>query len=610
MFYSQFVLAKKGPLGKIWLAAHMEKKVPKVQIIATNIPESVDNIENPKVPMALRVSGHLLLGVVRIFSRKVSYLLTDCSEALVKIKNSFPAAGTVDLPQGATTRRFDDITNPDHFDEMDLEADLASQPMNFTMADDALEGIQLPDVDDLGEPEALQWRADATDPLAEKEEGLGANPNFQDFFEDQVHEPPPSQKRRRASGPDPDEVMLHDEMFRDPDNEVEVEGLRREDEEDEVFRSADNISQPPSRGLVGMEGTRDLDPQEDDLVEKPVFDEGQEDDFPAMQEPPEEPLKQPGLLDDVMETDVAQPSAKAMESDVSRVSSEPAVRRPSKRKMVLDKQLQISPEQMREQLEDASAIVRDIGDAPVSSNSRAEASFNPFTGPPSLAFLPASVADMRCFQTDVKAPSAKRARKLREEVQPEPEMEEEEQWRSQDSHLEPEVAPVALLGGQSDDIMAEETAPEDEKTHFDVPDEPEDMPFFEEPQIDHPDIEAFEASRALPEVDAGESVAVSRDTPGKGKKKGSVPDAEAWSKRTHNMYVMLGEAFKESGNQPLSYDAMIAQTSGKNKRKVVAGCFQELLFLSTHGLIDLEQQRPYSNIVVSKTEAFGNVKVH
>jgi hypothetical protein len=32
------VLAKKGPLGKIWLAAHMEKKVPKIHIIQTNIP--------------------------------------------------------------------------------------------------------------------------------------------------------------------------------------------------------------------------------------------------------------------------------------------------------------------------------------------------------------------------------------------------------------------------------------------------------------------------------------------------------------------------------------------------------------------------------------------
>ena len=36
--------------------------------------------------MALRLSGQLLLGVVRIYSRKARYLLDDCNEALLKIK--------------------------------------------------------------------------------------------------------------------------------------------------------------------------------------------------------------------------------------------------------------------------------------------------------------------------------------------------------------------------------------------------------------------------------------------------------------------------------------------------------------------------------------------
>ena len=71
MFYSQIILAKKGPLGKIWLAAHWDKKLTKVQIFQTDIARSVDSIVKPQVPLALRVSGHLLLGVVRIYSRKV-----------------------------------------------------------------------------------------------------------------------------------------------------------------------------------------------------------------------------------------------------------------------------------------------------------------------------------------------------------------------------------------------------------------------------------------------------------------------------------------------------------------------------------------------------------
>jgi cohesin complex subunit SCC1 len=36
--------------------------------------------------MALRLSGQLLLGVVRIYSRKAKYLLDDCNEALLRIK--------------------------------------------------------------------------------------------------------------------------------------------------------------------------------------------------------------------------------------------------------------------------------------------------------------------------------------------------------------------------------------------------------------------------------------------------------------------------------------------------------------------------------------------
>jgi|AntRauTorckE5430_2_1112549.scaffolds.fasta_scaffold134287_2 hypothetical protein len=45
-----------------------------VQIFQTDISRSVESIVNPTVPLALRVSGHLLLGVVRIYSRKVRKL--------------------------------------------------------------------------------------------------------------------------------------------------------------------------------------------------------------------------------------------------------------------------------------------------------------------------------------------------------------------------------------------------------------------------------------------------------------------------------------------------------------------------------------------------------
>lgn len=120
MFYSQFILAKKGPLGTIWIAAHLERKLRKNQVADTDIGVSVDSILFPEVPIALRLSSHLLLGVVRIYSRKVNYLFNDCSETLVKIKQAFRSTA-VDLPPEASTAPYHSITLPETFDLDDLE---------------------------------------------------------------------------------------------------------------------------------------------------------------------------------------------------------------------------------------------------------------------------------------------------------------------------------------------------------------------------------------------------------------------------------------------------------------------------------------------------------
>ena len=49
MFYAHFVLDKKGPLARIWLAAHWDKKLTKAHVFETNIGHSVDAIIQPKV---------------------------------------------------------------------------------------------------------------------------------------------------------------------------------------------------------------------------------------------------------------------------------------------------------------------------------------------------------------------------------------------------------------------------------------------------------------------------------------------------------------------------------------------------------------------------------
>ena len=90
MFYSQIILAKKGPLGQVWQAAHWgAKKLGRPAVFSTDIAAITTSIANPTVPMALRVSGHLLLGIVRIYSRQVQFLLDDCHQAMIKVKMAY-----------------------------------------------------------------------------------------------------------------------------------------------------------------------------------------------------------------------------------------------------------------------------------------------------------------------------------------------------------------------------------------------------------------------------------------------------------------------------------------------------------------------------------------
>ncbi|TDL26250.1 hypothetical protein BD410DRAFT_764723 [Rickenella mellea] len=127
MFYSEAVLSRRGPLAKVWLAAHMERKLSKTQTLQTDIEESVGAIMGQEVEiMALRLSGQLLLGVVRIYSRKAKYLLDDCNEALLKIKMAF-RPGIVDMTEDQLAVNKNAIT----LQENNLDLDLLLPDINW-----------------------------------------------------------------------------------------------------------------------------------------------------------------------------------------------------------------------------------------------------------------------------------------------------------------------------------------------------------------------------------------------------------------------------------------------------------------------------------------------
>uniref|UniRef100_A0A7S3RZI2 Rad21/Rec8-like protein N-terminal domain-containing protein n=1 Tax=Emiliania huxleyi TaxID=2903 RepID=A0A7S3RZI2_EMIHU len=597
MFYSQLVLAKKGPLGKIWLAAHMEKKVPKLQIMATNIPESVDNIENPDCPMALRVSGHLLLGVVRIFSRKVTYLMSDCSEAIVKIKDAFRGPGAVELAPGASTRRYEDITNPEAFDEMDLDATLPSQQAFAQQEeDDLLAGMALPegygDVTDAADA-GLGLGGDATldgdgglggragfgedgfgAGAGEAEEaGFGYNHDIAAFEAPlELHEP---KRRRRSAGGEEEE------------DEMEVERMRS---------ATDGVS-PMGGALVGTSGgdgdLSQLAPEPEPALdfEPPRFDEE------------EDPL--PGLGGAVVDDfDLARRSSvRSSQGPNARGSLAPAdsarksaARRNNKRKMLLDDELQIPTAQMKAQLADTSALLLDLdalptgGGAMAADAAAAAPAADPFLAPPDLPYVPAALLSLPCFAPHQPAPSNKRRRSSA-------------------------GAAAAAAAEEERPPPEEEPPPFDEPLPFDEPPQPDET--FDEPPPPPsasrpfrpspagPPPPSFAVNMELPEVAANDVAAPA----GGGSQEEGRTSEENWSLRTQKMYGVLAEAFDESGGVALSYNAMIDATSTAAKRKVVAGCLQELLFLATHGVTELAQNEPYGDIVIGKADGFDDVNI-
>ncbi|KIX98284.1 uncharacterized protein Z520_05585 [Fonsecaea multimorphosa CBS 102226] len=126
MFYSEPLLSRTGPLARVWLASNLERNLTKPQVLQSDIQSSVAVIvDQGHAPLALRLSSHLMLGVVRIYGRKARYLLDDCNQALIKIRMTFKSTNNHDLPVHATTAA--DLNLP----EMLTVEDLFSS-MNFT----------------------------------------------------------------------------------------------------------------------------------------------------------------------------------------------------------------------------------------------------------------------------------------------------------------------------------------------------------------------------------------------------------------------------------------------------------------------------------------------
>ncbi|KAK9468249.1 Rec8 like protein-domain-containing protein [Lipomyces arxii] len=266
MFYSDVLLSKKGPLARVWLAANLERKLSKAQFLQTDIEKSVGAIVGDDVaPMALRLSGQLLLGVVRIYSRKAKYLLDDCNEALMKLRMTF-SKGNVDLATSAVAVNPQQLVLPNTITELDLLLPDPSAILGFTMPAPAspvrtaanahtssVKDITLPELQDsieLGRGEMIDELANMGDDDLVLDTG--------EYLDASEEQPTHSEERYEAPMFDYEpEVSL--EMGRDA--QEPVEDFREREEEDfglEIFDERP-LDKPLELGDMDMEEMPTLD---------------------------------------------------------------------------------------------------------------------------------------------------------------------------------------------------------------------------------------------------------------------------------------------------------------------------------------------------------------
>ncbi|XP_015220512.2 double-strand-break repair protein rad21-like protein 1 isoform X2 [Lepisosteus oculatus] len=320
MFYTQLFMCKRGPLAKIWLAAHWEKKITKAHVYECNLEDTVKDILSPKVKIALRTSGHLLLGVVRIYSKKAKYLLADCNEAVVKIRVAFRPDLT-DLPIENAEATYKAITLAENFHDFES---------------------QLPAVNTIEVTEHFTLNQCRNEDITLRED-YGNNFLLDDNFGVEIHS------------------RQHD-LF---DNGVQI------NTDDSILPSFESLADRLTADGFGDEESGfdifNLVLNDEDTMQKQLFNENEEKTMSSsdinnndiqIQEHVEETsaVKETVLLEDEDQGFALEPIAESASSDSKK--------RKRKRKLVVDQDKELSNGVIREQIAGYSDIVTTFSSAP------------------------------------------------------------------------------------------------------------------------------------------------------------------------------------------------------------------------------------------------------
>lgn len=677
MFYSHFILAKKGPLGTVWIAAHLERKLRKNQVTETNISASVDSIMFPEVPIALRLSGHLLLGVVRIYSKKVNYLYQDCSDALAKIKQAFNSV-QVDLPPGATSAPFHSITLPEtfEFDDMEEELRYGIPDMHVTTRDQITLSHWPQGFDarpHFGPDEQVPGRVDPYTMIYLDEES-------------RIHRSPPRPQFPSPLIPSMEEDVLPplpmDDTMGLDQMDIEINGLEEAARglmeeplhehipERETLRSAVGIPQQEPF-LIGLEEVErsteigdEVEGQRMDDIERPVLEEIPVlvDGTPAFEwgrtpSSRRTPGETPGN-EDLLTTALGgmSPALTVMPTPTKSPAPEEKRKRSRKKRPLFDESIVLSNKFMKKQLEDTDDLCRTRTRVPCSKleiwkayrNSHIQQSFSE----PSLPGMSTDLQEIfkkvftgQGVRVAFAEPPTTGFREGHEESPKSPQAPEIETTRLAPPEVEA-VSPVGFgtphrmeeptfqateeieLEAQMPEVLEPEVIVElgevrtDEPTglEFETPSqhglgEAEQVPLEEVPSVGLSVYEE-EGDQGLKFLEEDSRYAASvaaveqefNEEPGMGDaaKRRRVDDSTGWSVRTRAVAQYLQAAFQklDTSQEKLNLGQMLARRT----RKESARMFFETLVLKSKDYLEVKQEEPYADILLSPTPKLNKAK--
>eukprot|EP01107_Rhizomastix_libera_P002502 TRINITY_DN14367_c0_g1_i1.p1 TRINITY_DN14367_c0_g1~~TRINITY_DN14367_c0_g1_i1.p1 ORF type:complete len:550 (+),score=172.17 TRINITY_DN14367_c0_g1_i1:112-1761(+) len=543
MFYSQFVLARHGPLARVWLAAHWDKKLTKAQIFMTNVKKSADHIARPDVPMALRMSGHLLLGVVRIYSRQVRYLLQDCADALVKLKMAF-RPGVVDLPDDQ------------------LFAPLAA----ITIALDDVDGAR---ADTAHESILERSKGALIEPFVQNMEGISLDTTSLFAWNDHTAK----HQDITLAEADISEFGLS-------------QGRISLMQTPEVARSAASISlSGVKEGIEGaagrISGISMQTPEVQRAAELASVDEGVPGEFGDVGEsldvstsiiPEASRLSVASAAGGIAESFAdggeafALPEAEAAPLYEIAEVAEPEVAPGRKRKPItVDEAVIIPGEEMKKNLADTAPLQRE-----------------PMTAPPSKRAMTKLEKEIKGIQSAFSLPNV-------EGLAPELAALFATAIAAAQSHPHPEEAEKAAEEEALPPLIPQESYREG--VSYDMPEtfEP-DYTTAPEPEL-HMEVEREKSREEIGEIGEKESEQKNISA------EGSFVSGETWSVRSARMLAFLRKVMT---SRTITYRTLV---EGKT-RHIVAGTFFELLALKGKGVVELKQDTPYGEIEIAKTEKF------